>query len=44
MGKIQSLQAELGDATVDLMRNIKKSMDPHWLMNPGKIFHADRDG
>jgi len=22
------------------MRSIKKSLDPYWLMNPGKIFEA----
>lgn len=29
---------ELGGASVNLMRQIKQSMDPHNLMNPGKIF------
>lgn len=29
---------ELGDAPVALMRQIKHAMDPHNLMNPGKIF------
>jgi len=29
---------ELGAAPVELMRQIKHAMDPHNLMNPGKIF------
>ncbi|WP_334190242.1 FAD-binding oxidoreductase [Noviherbaspirillum sp.] len=29
---------ELGSASVNLMRQIKHAMDPHNLMNPGKIF------
>jgi len=36
-GKIAFLQAELGDA-VAVMRQIKHALDPHDLMNPGKIF------
>jgi D-lactate dehydrogenase (cytochrome) len=44
LGKMKSLLQELGEDTVDVMRQIKKSLDPHWLMNPGKIFAATRDG
>ena len=29
---------ELGPATIDVMRSIKRALDPYWLMNPGKIF------
>ncbi|TPX07277.1 uncharacterized protein E0L32_010774 [Thyridium curvatum] len=39
LGKIDSLQDELGDAPLSVMRAIKTSLDPKWLMNPGKIFH-----
>lgn len=28
----------MGDVSVEIMRTIKKSLDPKWLMNPGKIF------
>ncbi|KAH7121476.1 hypothetical protein EDB81DRAFT_666239 [Dactylonectria macrodidyma] len=38
LGKKDSLQKELGDAPIQVMRAIKKSLDPNWLMNPGKIF------
>ena len=38
MGKKESLQEELGPATIDVMRNIKRTLDPNWLLNPGKIF------
>jgi len=37
LGKIDALQAELGEA-VDLMRAIKRALDPQDIMNPGKIF------
>lgn len=37
LGKQESLVEELGDA-VDLMRMIKRALDPDNLLNPGKIF------
>jgi D-lactate dehydrogenase (cytochrome) len=36
-GKMRYLPMELG-GSVDLMRSIKRSLDPHDIMNPGKIF------
>ncbi len=36
-GKMPFLQAELGDA-LDLMRQVKRSLDPDNIFNPGKIF------
>ncbi len=43
LGKKASLLQELGNPTINVMRSIKKALDPHWLMNPGKIFdHTDR--
>jgi D-lactate dehydrogenase (cytochrome) len=36
MGKLASLQAELGEA-VDLMRDLKRTFDPENLLNPGKV-------
>jgi len=38
-GKIKFLNAELGDA-VDVMRQVKRAIDPENLMNPGKIIPA----
>lgn len=38
LGKKGSLKKELGPETIDVMRSIKRSLDPHWLLNPGKIF------
>ncbi|PYH65256.1 oxidoreductase, FAD-binding protein [Aspergillus vadensis CBS 113365] len=38
LGKKDSLKKELGPGTIGIMRSIKKSLDPHWLLNPGKIF------
>ncbi len=37
MGKIDWLEKELGGA-VDIMRTIKRALDPQDIMNPGKIF------
>ncbi|KAJ5726192.1 FAD-binding type 2 [Penicillium malachiteum] len=42
LGKKESLKKELGPETIDLMRNIKRSFDPHWLLNPGKIFDLEK--
>ena len=36
-GKLAFLEQELGNA-VPLMRSIKQSLDPHNIMNPGKVF------
>jgi D-lactate dehydrogenase (cytochrome) len=32
------LVAETGEGAVDMMRTIKRALDPHNIMNPGKIF------
>jgi D-lactate dehydrogenase (cytochrome) len=40
LGKKESLVQELGADTIGVMQQIKRSLDPHWLMNPGKIFDA----
>ncbi|WDK12784.1 glycolate oxidase [Colletotrichum graminicola] len=29
---------ELGDDAIDLMKTLKQSVDPKWIMNPGKVF------
>ena len=36
--KMDFLVSEAGDGAVDLMRTIKRALDPHNIMNPGKIF------
>lgn len=41
VGKKGSLIDELGEDTIDFMKTLKRSVDPHWLMNPGKIFDWD---
>lgn len=41
IGKKASLIEELGEETIAFMRAIKRAVDPHWLMNPGKIFDWD---
>ncbi|OKP10184.1 D-lactate dehydrogenase [cytochrome], mitochondrial [Penicillium subrubescens] len=37
LGKKHCLEKELGSVTIDVMRTLKRSLDPHWLLNPGKI-------
>lgn len=29
---------EVGEESLSVMRAIKQSLDPYWLMNPGKVF------
>ena len=41
MGKIPYLEKELGAVGIDVMRSIKKSLDPLRLMNPGKVLRID---
>ncbi|KAL4997666.1 hypothetical protein BDV10DRAFT_169290 [Aspergillus recurvatus] len=38
LGKKSSLKKELGPNAIGAMRSVKKAFDPHWLLNPGKIF------
>ena len=37
MGKRDYLYEELGEGTVELMKTIKKAVDPLNLFNPGKV-------
>ncbi|KAI9785650.1 MAG: hypothetical protein M1816_008273 [Peltula sp. TS41687] len=37
LGKKGYLIKELGPDTIGVMKSIKQSLDPYWLMNPGKI-------
>jgi D-lactate dehydrogenase (cytochrome) len=41
LGKKESLRSELGDETIEVMRTLKRALDPLYIMNPGKIFDAD---
>lgn len=37
LGKREYLIEELGEGTVELMKTVKKAIDPHNLFNPGKV-------
>jgi D-lactate dehydrogenase (cytochrome) len=39
IGKKEYLYEELGEGTVDLMKKIKRTLDPRGIMNPGKVGH-----
>ncbi|KAI6785600.1 uncharacterized protein J7T54_005934 [Emericellopsis cladophorae] len=38
LGKKHCLLKELGPETIGLMRAMKNTLDPMWLLNPGKVF------
>jgi D-lactate dehydrogenase (cytochrome) len=40
LGKKESLRMELGEDAIDVMRDIKRVLDPDNLMNPGKVVPA----
>ena len=35
------LDIQLGEGSFELMRTVKKALDPKGLLNPGKIFDSD---
>ena len=37
MGKIELLVEETGVNAVELMKEIKQTLDPNWILNPGKV-------
>lgn len=41
IGKKQFIEAELGKGTVRLYRNIMNQIDPHDIMNPGKLVDSN---
>ncbi|KAL7786187.1 hypothetical protein V8C37DRAFT_392816 [Trichoderma ceciliae] len=38
LGKKHCLLRELGSPTIGVMKALKDTLDPHWLLNPGKVF------
>ncbi|KAH6957906.1 hypothetical protein BKA56DRAFT_680787 [Ilyonectria sp. MPI-CAGE-AT-0026] len=42
LGKKHCLQKELGPATIGVMKALKETLDPHWLLNPGKVFDEEK--
>ena len=43
LGKIKYLQEELGPGAIKAMATIKRALDPHNLLNPGKVLHQAVD-
>lgn len=43
LGKKHFLIEELGMETVGVMQMLKASLDPYWIMNPGKVFDHPRE-
>ncbi|KAF3765543.1 FAD-binding domain-containing protein [Cryphonectria parasitica EP155] len=43
IGKKECLVDELGEETIGLMQTFKRSVDPQWIMNPGKVFDIPED-
>jgi len=41
VGKKDFLIQELGEGTVEFMKTIKRAVDPHGLLNPGKLYPDD---
>ncbi|RQM06659.1 hypothetical protein DH86_00001304 [Scytalidium sp. 3C] len=37
IGKKEALLLEVGSDTLGVMKSVKQALDPHWIMNPGKI-------
>ena len=38
IGKKECLREEVGEETVEVMRRLKRAVDPKGVMNPGKVF------
>ena len=42
--KLPYLHLKVGEAGIDVMRSIKKAIDPNYIMNPGKMFTKEAGG
>ena len=38
LGKLKHMRREHGDGAIEVMKSIKAALDPHNIMNPGKVF------
>ncbi|MFD2131447.1 glycolate oxidase subunit GlcD [Pseudogracilibacillus auburnensis] len=41
--KLPYLHLKVGEAGIEVMRNIKQAIDPNYIMNPGKMFARNKD-
>jgi D-lactate dehydrogenase (cytochrome) len=42
--KLDALREEHGEEAIDLMRTIKRALDPNNILNPGKTVPGERRG
>ncbi|MGL5930918.1 MAG: FAD-linked oxidase C-terminal domain-containing protein, partial [Dermatophilaceae bacterium] len=40
--KAGALEAQLGADVIELTRRVKSALDPHGILNPGAVLHAER--
>lgn len=44
VGKMNLLEQEMGEGSIDMMKRIKREFDPKNIMNPGKVLHMSKTG
>lgn len=42
-GKMELLEQEMGEGSMQMMRRIKREFDPKNIMNPGKVLHMHKE-
>lgn len=44
VGKMDMLEEEMGEGSIEAMKRIKREFDPKNIMNPGKVLHMNKTG